>query len=228
MKHTNTAARIDAADRANEHPDDCPPDAIATALEGRKLYDAQLLQKVDAVCRRCEEKNQKRRMAGVDLVDVHLDDGDRITLHAVHTVDDDAMRPPHWHIRGVSHVQHPRLDFAKCIEKGTALVRARATIHKSPSGELHIIDVDVENRSATDAGPDRSVVDRRQQEFVDDSDVHPDGMTVIDRDPEDAPAAWPELERSWLDDLIDEHGPLEESLYSASLGDDAGSLPGQR
>jgi len=210
----NTAERIDARHRANEHPDDCSLDAIATALEGRSLDDAQLLQRVDPICRRCDEKNEKRRMAGVEPVDSRLADGDRVTLHAAHCVDDDGMRPPHWHILSVSHLQHPQIEFADSVQKGESQIRAHATIHEAPGGEHHIVDVDVREHSPAADGPEQSVVDRRQQEFVDDSDAHPDGMIVIDRDPEDAPAHWPLLERAWLENLIDKHGPLEIPTYS--------------
>jgi hypothetical protein len=227
MTESQTADRIDATHRARNYPDDCSLDAIATALEGRELYDVQLLQKIDPICRRCEEKNQKRRMAGVDLADPQLNDGDRVTMHAIHVIDDDGMRPPHWNIRSVSHAQHPQRDFADCIERGTALVRARATIHTAPDGEQHIIDVDVTNRSPSDQGPDQSVVEQQMEEFVDDSDAHPDGMTVIDRDPEDAPARWPQSERDWLDSLIESHGPLQMQTYSIEHPGPADPNPGE-
>ena len=223
---TQTADDIDARFRANEHPDDCSTAAIAAALNGRQLFDPQLLQKVDAVCRRCEEKNQKRRMAGVDIVDPQLTDGDRVIIHAVHVVDDDELRPPHWNIRSASHVQHPQIDFADCIEQGTSLLRAHATIHTAPDGTAHIVDVDVRDRSPSSEGPSQSVVDARQEQFVDDSDEHPARMTVIDRGREDAPASWPELERDWLDDLVETHGPLETPDYDIEEMGPAGANPG--
>jgi len=222
------ADRIDATHRANHYPDDAPTRAIATALDGRSLIDVSISQDVDPVCRRCEEKNEKRRMAGIDLADPALDDGDRVTFHAIHRDDDDPLQRPHWLITSVSHAQHPRLDFDDVITSGTALVRARATMHERPDGRLHVIDVDITNRSKTAAGPDQSVVDERMQAFVDDSDCHPDGMTVIDRDPSDPPATWPELDRQWLADLAESHGPLSMPTYSAdpaSAAADTGAEP---
>jgi len=226
MTHDTSDDDIDATYRATEHPDDCSTDAIATALHGRKLYDPQLLQKVDPVCRRCEEKNQKRRMAGVDIVDPQLTDGDRVIIHAIHVVDDDELRPPHWNIRSASHVQHPQIDFADCIEQGTSLLRAHATIHTAPDGTAHIVDVDVRDRSPSSEGPSQSVVDARQEQFVDDSDEHPGGMTVIDRGAEDAPASWPELERDWLNNLVETHGGLEMPVYDIEKTGSVGTNPG--
>jgi hypothetical protein len=202
----DTADRIDATQQANQHPDDATKTEIATALEGRRLHDPQLLQKFHGICRRCEEKNDKRRMAGVDQVDPTLNDGDAVTIHAIHTVDDDGLREPHWHIRNAIHTQHPQTPFDDVITSGTALVRARATMHKS-DGRYHIVDVTVTERSRTDAGPDQSVIDERQQQYVVD-DPAVDDAVVIDRDPEDPPADWPQLDREWLNDLIDSEGPL--------------------
>jgi hypothetical protein len=203
----DTADRIDATHRANHYPDDAPTGAIATALEGRRLHDPQLLQKFDGICSRCEEKNDKRRMADVSIQDPSLNDGDAVTIHATHTVDDDGLREPHWHIRGIEHTYHPQTPFDHVITSGTSLVRARCDLYER-DGRYHIVDVDVTERSRADDGPDRSVVEQRRQQYVDDSDAHPDDMTVIDRDPEDPPADWPQLDREWLNDLIETHGPL--------------------
>lgn len=208
----HTTDQIDAEEQANHHPDDCSTDAIATALDGRCLFDRALIQDVDPICRRCEEKNEKRRMAGVDAADPQLDDGDRVVFHAIHMADDDGLRPPHWHIRPMHHADHAQPDLEDCVSAGTALVRARGTIHETPT-DHYVVDVDVTDRSRTDAGPDQSVIDERRQQFVDDSDEHPDDMTVIDPDPEDAPAHWPDADRDWLRDLTDQHGPLTGSPY---------------
>ena len=221
----NTADRIDATHRANQHPDDASKAEIATALEGRRLHDPKLLQKFHGICSRCDEKNDKRRMAGVDQVDPSLNDGDAVTIHATHTVDDDGLREPHWHIRGVLHTHHPLLPFDDVITSGTALVRARCELHKQDQ-RYHIVDVEVTKRSRTDAGPDRSAVEQRRQQYVDDSDEHPDDMTVIDRDPEDAPAHWPQLDREWLDDLIASNGPLTDQVYQITVDPPAGRQGG--
>jgi len=219
MTHTTTADEIDAAYRANNHPNDCSEASVATALDGRVIFDTDLLQKVDAVCRRCEEKNKKRRMAGVAPVDAGLADGDRVTVHATHVVDDDGLRPPHWHINSISHVTHQQPDFGGVVESGTTLVRAQATIHKSPGGAAHIVDVEVADRSPESAGPERSVVSRRQEEYVDENDATPAGTVVVDRGPHDAPASWPEVDREWLDDLVESHGPLSEPVYHMGAPD---------
>lgn len=208
----HTTDEIDAEQQANHHPDDCSTSEIATALEGRCLFDRALIQDVDPVCRRCEEKNKKRRMAEVDGADPELEDGDRVVFHAIHEDDDDGLRPPHWHIRPMYHADHPQVDFADAVVSGTALVRARGTIHESET-DNYVVDVEVTHRSRTDAGPEQSVIDKRREEFVDDSPEHPDDMTVIDQDPEDAPVHWPDKEREWLRDFIDEHGPLTGSPY---------------
>jgi len=212
----HTADQIDAEQQANQHPNDCSTDAIATALDGRCLLDRPLLQDIDPICRRCDEQNKKRRMAGVDVADPQLQDGDRVVFHAVHVVDDDELRPPHWNLRPMHHADHPQPDFEDCISAGTAIVRACATIHETPT-EYYVVDVDVTHRSPTDAGPDQSVIEQRRQQFVDDSDEHPDDMTVIDPDPEDAPAHWPDEDRDWLRDLIDEHGPLTGTPYPTDM-----------
>jgi hypothetical protein len=81
-------------------------------------------------------------------------------------------------------------------------------MHKS-DGRYHIVDVTVTERSRADAGPDQSVIDKRQQQYVVD-DPAVDDAVVIDRDPEDPPAHWPQLDREWLNDLIDSKGPLAE------------------
>jgi hypothetical protein len=210
MAQTQTADRIDATYRANHYPDAAPAGAIATALDGRKLIDPTISQKVDPICRRCEEKNRKRRMAGVDIEDAQLEHGDKVTLYAVYT--DDGLTRRHWQITAVDHTHHPQIDFEDCIKAGTALVRARATIHQTPE-RFHVVDVDITHRSKTAAGPDQSVVDQRQKQHIDDSDHHPDGMTVID--PEDPPASWPQVDREWLDQLISDHGPLLIQTYGA-------------
>jgi hypothetical protein len=224
MTQTQTPDRIDATYRANHYPDDAPTDAIATALEGRSLIDVAISQDVDNLCRRCEEKNEKRRMADVDVVNPALEDGDRVTFHAIHQDEDDTLHDPHWLITAVSHAQHPRLDFADVITSGTALIRARATMHERQDGRLHVVDVDITHRSKTPAGPDQSVVDQRQQQYIDDDPDLPDDMTVIDRDPEDPPASWPELDREWLDQLIIDHGPLSMPTYAVSAPAAAGNL----
>jgi hypothetical protein len=219
-----TAERIDATHQANQHPDDASKSEIATALEGRRLHDPQLLQKFDGICARCDEKNDKRRMAGVDPVDPSLDHGDAVTIHAIHTDDDDELRAPHWHIRGVLHTHHPQVSFDNVITSGTSLVRARCELHKQDQ-RYHIVDVEVTERSRTDAGPDQSVVEQRRQRFVDHSDEHPDDMMVIDRDPEDPPAHWPQLDREWLIDLIASKGPLTEQVYQITVDPPAGDQP---
>ena len=211
----NTADRIDATHRANHYPDDAPTRAIATALDGRSLIDVAISQDVDPVCRRCEEKNEKRRMAGIDLADPALDDGDRVTFHAIHRDDDDdPLQRPHWLITSISHAQHPRLDFDDVITSGTALVRARATIFERQDGRMHVIDVDIQQRSTRSEGPEQSLVDERQQQFIDDDPDLPD-MTVIDLPADEPPASWPQLDRDWLDRLVDEHGTLEVPTYDA-------------
>jgi hypothetical protein len=222
---TQTADSIDATHRANEHPDDCSTASIAAALDGRKLFNPQLRQTVVPICRRCEEKNSKRQMAGVDIVSPEVTHGDRVTVTAIHVADDDRRRPPHWNIRSVSHISHPQVNFADCIQQGTSLVRAHATIHTAPDGDAYIIDVDVTGRSTSSEGPSQSVVDARQEQFIDDSGEYPAHMNVIDRDPEDAPASWPEAEREWLHNLVEAHGPLEMPVFSVEEGDVPGSNP---
>lgn len=215
MSQSDTADQIEATYRADHYPDDCTTDHIETALDGRRLQDVSISQSVDGVCRRCEEKNQKRRMAGVSPHDERLYDGDRVTLHAVHRDDDDdPLQRPHWLITSISHAQHPRLDFDDVITSGTALVRARASIFERQDGRMHVIDVDIQQRSTTTEGPEQSLVDERQQQFIDDDPDLPD-MTVIDLPADEPPASWPQLDRDWLDRLVDEHGTLEVPTYDA-------------
>jgi len=221
-----TPTRIDPTNPANIDPDECTVEGIEAALEGRKLLDTELLQKVDPVCHRTEEKNIKRRKAGVELKDAQLNEGDRVTVHAVFDDAPDGKQPPHWHITRVDRADHPQVDFDKCIQTGVALVRVQARIHVSTEGTHHLVDVDVTDRSKSDEGPEQSVVDRRQQQYVDDSGDHPDDMAVITPDAEDPPANWPPEDRAWLNDLIDNHGPLEMPVYHLDAGDvdDLGDL----
>lgn len=209
----HTTDRIDAAHRAIHHPDEAAKSDIAAELDGQCLQDVATLQSLEPICHRTREKNEKRRMAGLGREDEHLKDGDRVTLHAVFC--DDPELPAHWAITRLDRAEHPHRDFVDWVESGTALVRAEATFHRvdnDPTRE-HVVDVTVTDHSPTAHGPNRSKMDRERQQYVDDSDEHPDGMTVIDRPPEEPPANWPQPEREWLDGLVDDYGPLERQSY---------------
>ena len=203
-------------ERANRSPETASLDDIEAALRGRSLFDVQLGQKIDG-CRRCSEKNTKRRYAGVDLVDPTFEDGDVVTIHAVHADSDYAG--PHWLMTAVEHGHHPQLPFEDVTSQGTDIVRARARITDTERG-AYVVDVDVTHRSQSDDGPASSVVDEREQShIVDDDEHHPDDVTVIDVPADEPPAHWPELDRQWLDRLGDEHGPLEVPTYGFTPDD---------
>lgn len=185
----------EATERANRYPDDADAADIEAALRGRRLFKPRLGQKIDG-CRRCQEKNTKRHFAGVDRVDATFDDGDDVTIHAVHD-SASAGAGPHWLITAAAHREHPQLPFDDVASRGTDLVRAHARIRERE--HTHIVDVDVIERSPMDAGPATSVVEQREQEHIDDG--APMDAVVIDRDPDDAPAHWPDADRQWLDKL---------------------------
>lgn len=219
---TRDTSHNDAAEQANRTPDDATTDDIAAALEGRQLFDAHLGQKIDG-CRRCEEKNTKRRYAGVDLVDETFDDGDAVTIHAVHRESEYAGA--YWLMTAVEHIQHPQLPFDDIVSQGTALVRARARVHDTAQGR-YIVDVDVARRSRTDRGPASSAVDERQQSYIagDDDDRHPTDVDIIEHGTDDPPAHWPELDQQWLQQLSDAH-TLEVPTYSIEKTHSAGANP---
>ena len=203
-------------ERANRSPSDASLGDIEAALRGRRLFDVQLAQKIDG-CRRCEEKNHKRRYAGVDLVDETFDDGDAVTIYAVHTQSDYAG--PHWLMTAVEHAHHAQIPFDDVTSQGTSIVRARARITVTEQRK-HIVDVHVTHRSERGEGAVSSVVEgRRQSHIADDDEHHPDDVTVIDIAADEAPAHWPELDRMWLERLADEHGPLEVPTYGITNED---------
>jgi len=213
---THDTSPDDAAERARQAPDEASTADIESALRGRRLFDVQLAQKIDG-CRRCQEKNHKRRYAGVDPVDGTFDDGDAVTIYAVHRQSDYAG--PHWLMTAVEHSHHAQIPFGDVASQGTDIVRARARVTVTGQGE-HIVDVHVTHRSGRGDGPVSSVVERRRQSHIaDDDEHHPDDVTVIATPTDEAPAHWPELDRMWLDRLADEHGPLEFPTYGSTSED---------
>jgi len=196
MTH-NTSAE-DATDRANSSPADAATADIEKALDGRRLFSNRVPQKIDG-CRRCDEKNQKRRHAGIGTVDSTFDDGDDVTLHAVYD-DDSSIADNHWLVTAAAHREHPQLPFRDVVSQETNLVRAHARV-RDRDGERgkQFVDVDVIKRSRAGDGPVQSVVARREQSQIDDD--APGGMTVIDIAPDEAPAHWPEEDRQWLQKL---------------------------
>ena len=202
----------DAAERANRNPDDASTADIEAVLRGQQLFTH--LQRIDG-CRRCQEMNTKRGYAGVDRVDETFQDGDEVTVHAVHADADAHFAGPFWRITAVDHRRHPQLPFEDTVQSGTDIVRAHARVH-DVSGQQHLLDVDVVERSPKDDGPQQSRVDKREQQHIveGDGDVHPQGMEVIENDPDEPPAHWPDEDRQWLQKLVDERGPLEVPTYS--------------
>lgn len=215
----------DPADRANRNPDDASIADIEAALRGRQLFSH--LQRIDG-CRRCQEKNTKRGYAGVDRVDTTFQDGDEVTVHAVHADADAHFAGPFWRITAVDHRRHPQLPFEETVQSGTDIVRAHARVHDVPEAK-HLLDVDVVARSPRGDGPQQSRVEKREQQHIVDGegDVHPEGMTVVERAEDEPPAHWPEEDRQWLQELADERGPLEVPTYSIAKTDPGDVNPGE-
>ena len=208
----------DAAVRANRNPADASTADIEAALEERRLFSHW--QRIDG-CRRCQEKNQKRRHAGINTVDYTFDDGDDVILHAVHR-DGSDITDEHWLVTAAEHREHPQLPFEDAISQGTDLVRARACVRERDDGRMHFVDVDIFERSRAGDGPSQSVVGRRQQsQIVDDG---PDDMNVIEIDPDEAPAHWPDGDRQWLRKLANVF-ELERRTYSIEKTDIPGANP---
>lgn len=204
----STEQRVDRTYRANRQPSDASKQDIAAALEGRQLADADLMQSVEPYCSRCEQKNRKRSLAGIDDRDPYIEDGDHVEFFAMHDDPDDLTIRQHWRVLSVFHDRHPHPPMEHTEKADTDLVHARARVHKTERHE-HLVDVDVIARSPEGDGPDQSVVKTRQEPFIDHSADAPDDVTVVSIPPEDPPASWPAEERQWLRDLISEYGPLE-------------------
>lgn len=197
----------DPAERANRNPDDASIADIEAVLRGRQLFTN--LQRIDG-CRRCQEQNTKRGYAGVDRVDTTFQDGDEVTVHAVHADADAHFAGPFWRITAVDHRRHPQLPFEETVQSGTDFVRAHARVHDTPERQ-HLLDVDIVERSPRGDGPQQSRVEKRKQQYivVGDGDMHPEGTEVIERPADEPPAHWPDGDREWLQELADERGPLE-------------------
>ena len=206
-----TAKRIDRTERANLHPDEASKADIAAALEGRQLADGDLVQKVAPYCKRCKQKNRKRRLVDVDEQDPYIEDGDGVQFFAHHADPDDAFVQKHWKVTTVYHQRHQHVAIGDAAEAGIDLVRARARVHKTERHE-HFVDVDVLERSHSDDGPEQSLVMQRQERYIDDSDEHPDGMTVISIPDESPPAEWPNEEREWLRQLLADHDRVDQNI----------------
>ena len=215
----------DPAERANRNPDDASTADIEAALRGRQLFSH--LQRIDG-CRRCQEKNTKRGYAGVDRVDYTFQDGDEVTVHAVHVDADAHFAGPFWRITAVDHRSHPQIPFEETVQSGTDIVRAHARVHDVPDAK-HLLDVDVVERSPRGDGPQQSRVEQREQQHIvdGDGDVHPEGMAVVERPEDEPPAHWPDEDRQWLQELADERGPLEVPTYSVGKIDADDVNPGE-
>lgn len=215
---THDPSPHDDAKRANRIPDDASTDDIAAALRGRRLFDVQLAQKIDG-CRRCQEKNIKRRYAGVDLVDQTLEDDDAVTVHAAHT--DSGHAGPHWLITSAEHRHHDQLPFEDVASSGTDLVRAHARVHATEN--KHILDIDIVERSPRGEGPEQSTIEKQWQQYIDDDAGT--AATVINRNADEPPAHWPEEDRQWLQQLADAH-TLEVPTYDIAEDDPSDANPG--
>jgi hypothetical protein len=203
-----TEERINRTYRANHRPADASMQDIAAALEGRKLYNPDLMQNVEPYCSRCSDKNRKRRLVRIDDTDPYIQDGDRVAFFAISNDPDDLTTRKHWRVLSVLHERHPQPPMSKIEDSRTDIVRAWGRVHKTEYHE-HLVDVDVIERSPVGDGPAQSVIQKRRKECIDHSAEVPDGITVLDVAPEDPFPNWPEADRQWLRELIVEHGPLE-------------------
>lgn len=218
---THNTDTHNAVDRANRHPTDAATADIENALEERVLFTNRLPQKIDG-CRRCQEKNQKRRYAGVDTAVSTFDDGDDVILHAVHR-DGWGVADDHWVVTSAAHRDHPQVPFDDMVSRDANQVRAHARVlDRDSDREKRFVDVDVVERSRAGEGPVQSEVCRREQSQIDDD--APDGMTIIDIKPDEAPAHWPEEDRHWLDKLAQAF-ELERKTYSIEKMGSDGSNP---
>jgi len=213
-----------AAERANRTPADASTADIEAGLRGQQLFTH--LQRVDG-CRRCQEMNTKRGYAGVDRVDDTFQDGDEVTVHAVHADADAHFAGPFWRITSVDHERHPQIPFEDTIQSGTDIVRARARVH-DVSGQQHLLDVDVVERSPRGDGPQQSRVEQRRQQHIVEGDggVHPEGTEVVELPEDEPPAHWPDEDRQWLQNLADERGPLEVPTFGFEKIDSDDVNPG--
>lgn len=201
---------------ANRYPEDASPADIAAALEGCQLFNPELSQRVDQLCRRCEQKNRKRRMADVDQRDAHLKAGEKIILDAAHGGGDERVAP-HWHIVALYHPDHAMVDMDDTASLKAHQVRACARLHETDAA-TYLVDVDVGAHSPASKGHDISPVQQRRRQYIDHSTAHPDSAVVIDVPPEEPLASWPDEDRRWLEALVESEGPLEQSPAYLGLG----------
>lgn len=211
-----TPDELDRKHRAANNPTGCVKKDIAAALDSRQLADPSTAGTLEPVCKRVEEKNNYRRLANVECPNPRLESEDRVLIHAYYNPGESLGLPPHWQLSGMMLADHPRRDFDDFASAGVDLIRGEATIHRTGRHErAYIYDVDVTHRSMESEGPDTSVVDQEQQQWVDEEESEEVGAVVVDRPQDEPPARWPAAEKQWLEQLKSDHGPLDVAQPSA-------------
>jgi len=209
-----TNHEIDPEHPANSDPENATAAEVEAALEDGRLFNRPLLMKFDGVCPRCESKNRKRRLAGVDESRERVRDGEHVRFFAYHVpeeqVEHETAPLGYWRISKVLCADHPPLPFGETISETTHQVRGLANVDDVEGDGHRLRNVSIEARSPAGQGPERTLVEQRREQYVTDgSGDHPGGVVVVP--PEEPEPTWPEETRDWLAELVEEHGPLEQS-----------------
>lgn len=198
-----THHEIDTTHPANRSPADATTEQIADALDGRLLFNRLLLMKFDGRCRRCEDKNSRRRAFGVEPERERIADGEEVSFFAYYNNDRDLDSAPdgYWRISKVIHADHPLVPFEYVTHDAHPQVRGKANVDVVEGEGHRITNVAIEERSPLGEGGENPVVEQRQQEYVTDgTDDHPEGVIAIP--PDEPEPTWPRPERQWLDELV--------------------------
>jgi len=203
---------IDTTHPANSDPTTATDAEIADALDDRQLFNRTLLMKFNGFCRRCKQKNQRRRAAGLDEARERFRDGERVHIFAYYVREEEvemAHAPPgYWRISKVICADHPVVPFGHVAAAGRHQVRGRANVEEVEGESHRLQNTTVEDRSPPEEGAEVTVVDERRQQFeAGPGSEHPEG--VISVPIEEPEPAWPASEREWLEAVAEEHGPLE-------------------
>lgn len=198
-----THHEIDTTHPANRTPADATDEQIADALDDRLLFKRLLLMDFDGRCRRCEDKNNRRRAYGVDTEPEEIADGAEVSFFAYFNADPDLDLAPdgYWRISKVVHADHPLVPFDHLTHDAHAQVRGKANVDVVEGEGHRITNVAIEERSPQGEGGENPVVEQRQQQHVSDgTGEHPEG--VIDIPTDEPEPTWPPAEQQWLDELV--------------------------
>jgi len=211
MTDTNTdndladliSAETTGEQRARYDPTEATDADVEQALEGLPLFNMRRNQMIDFECRRCRQKNQKRRYADVAQRDnKNIVDGDPVTIHADHYTDT-VLNEQYWRVTHLDHRGHPYKSLTEHAVADMHIVRAHATIQVVDAKDVRadrsghdavVTDVSIQERSKKGEGKLRDPP----------SDVERPGRT-------DPPSDWPDETVEWFDQLKAEHDIAEPS-----------------